>query len=65
MTPVSAYDPQFFFQKLLDIYKDGCLQKTRPQNIYIWPNDGHFMMKKKNFGQDFQHFYLFTFTVLR
>ena len=35
--------PNFFFQKLLYIYEDGCLEKTRPQNMDIWPNDGHFM----------------------
>ena len=38
-----TYVPQFCFQKLLDKYQEGCLQKIRPQNIDIWPNDGHFM----------------------
>ena len=47
MTPVTGYDPKFFPQNFLDIYQNGCLQKTRAQNIDIWPNDGHIVTIKK------------------
>ena len=40
---MTSYDFQYFSQNLLDIYYEGCLQNTIPQNINIWPNDGHFM----------------------
>ena len=31
-------------------------KKTRPQNIDIWPNDGHFMMMKKVAADIFKMF---------
>ena len=32
------------------------MQKTRPQNIDIWPNDGHFMTIKKISAEIFKNF---------
>ena len=37
----------FFSPELVRYILGGMFLKTRPQNIDIWPNDGHFMSMKK------------------
>ena len=39
---MTSYNPIFLLQNQLVLSKLGCLQKTRAQNIEIWPNGGHF-----------------------
>ena len=39
---MTSYNPTFLLQNQLVLSKLGCLQKTRAQNIEIWPNGGHF-----------------------
>ena len=39
---MTSYNPIFLLQNQLLLSKLGCLQKTRAQNIDIWPNGGHF-----------------------
>ena len=41
---MTAYDPQFFFTEIVRYIKImKFAKKFRPQNIDIWPDDGHFM----------------------
>ena len=39
---MTSYNPIFLLQNQLVLSKLGCLQKTRAENIEIWPNGGHF-----------------------
>ena len=46
---MTSYNPIFLLQNQLVLSKLGCLQKTRAQNIDIWPNGGHFCLTKYDF----------------
>ena len=39
---MTSYNPIFLLQNQLVLSKLGCLQKTKAQNIEIWPNGEHF-----------------------
>ena len=72
---MTSYNPTFLLQNQLVLSKLGCLQKTRAQNIDIWPNGGHFcddeiflrfpriFFKKLFFGQ-YWNFFDFFFRIL-
>ena len=47
---MTAYDPHFLCQNPIILSKSGCLQKTRPKNIYFWTNGEQFCTIKKNLG---------------
>ena len=53
---MTSYNPIFLLQNQLVLWKLRCLQKTRAQNIEIWPNGGHFP-KKKNFWDCQKNFF--------